>query len=128
MSGWTEETLFAYFQTLVNERDRRYEQRFTAQEQALDKSAKAIALASEKAEVAIERRFESVNEFRAQLADQTVNFMHIDVYEVQHRELVSRVELIEKWRTTITARASVMIGVGVLAGGSLGAFIGRVVK
>lgn len=65
---------------LLDERDRRYTERFDAQEKATDaalaaqKEAIAAALnaaqtAVTKAEVASEKRFDSVNEFRAQQGD-----------------------------------------------------------
>lgn len=79
------------------EHDKRYEQRFAAQEGAtalalsrVDKefhehlqqvrtethaALEAAEKAITKAEVATEKRFESVNEFRAQLSDQTRTFM-----------------------------------------------------
>lgn len=87
----------AALERLLDEIDRRYEQRFVAQEQAvmlalarvdkefhehlaqvraethaaLDASDKAIT----KAEISTDKRFESVNEFRAQLNDQAQRFM-----------------------------------------------------
>lgn len=63
-SGWTVDTLRAMMEARIGEMDKRYEQRFTAQQDAIIKS-----------ESATERRFESVNEFRAQLADQASRFM-----------------------------------------------------
>jgi len=66
--------------------DLRYQQRYDAQNKALDAALlaaekavnTALAAAKEavtKAEMAAERRFEAVNEFRAQLADQAGTFM-----------------------------------------------------
>ncbi|MDQ5822382.1 MAG: hypothetical protein M3540_13170 [Actinomycetota bacterium] len=55
-------------------------------------SAEAIA----KAESANEKRFESVNEFRAQLTDQTATFMPREVYAAAHEQLVARVAALEK--------------------------------
>jgi hypothetical protein len=66
---------FDGFKELMIERDRRYEQRFEAMEQktslALTSSEKAVA----KAEIATEKRFDSVNEFRATLSDQAANLL-----------------------------------------------------
>ncbi len=60
---------------VLTERDRRYSERFAAQEVAnrlaLDAAEKAVL----KAENAYERRFESVNEFRQTLTDQAATFM-----------------------------------------------------
>lgn len=71
---------------LMSERDRRVDERINALEQLMtaaiqsQKEAVAIAMAAadravNKAEGAAERRFESINEFRAALADQAGHFM-----------------------------------------------------
>ena len=64
LSGWTVDTLRYFITGVLHEKDLRYEQRFTAQELAISKAAAAD-----------EKRFEGVNEFRAQLADQASTFM-----------------------------------------------------
>jgi hypothetical protein len=86
-----------YVERLLTEMDRRYQERFEAQTKALDAAflaqqvamqaalaaaEKAVSTAMQaaekavnKAETAAERRFESVNEFRQQLADQAASFM-----------------------------------------------------
>jgi len=60
---------------LVDERDHRYEDRFRATDEktslALTSSEKAVS----KAEIATEKRFDSVNEFRGQLKDQTATLL-----------------------------------------------------
>ena len=82
------------YEQRFDERDRRYEQRFIAQQnavlQALDSAKEAVV----KAETATEKRFEGVNEFRAQLADQA-------------RELMPRKET-ENLMTTIADRVLVL--------------------
>jgi hypothetical protein len=81
VSAWTTDTVLAHLRELIDERDRRYEQRFEGQEKAvaaaLAAQEKAVAAALSaadravsKAELAAEKRFEAVNEFRGQLADQ----------------------------------------------------------
>lgn len=91
MSGWTTDTLHELMLARLNDADTRYQQRFDASQQALQaaliaqKEAVAAALLAQqnavsaalasadravlKAENASERRFESVNEFRASLND-----------------------------------------------------------
>jgi len=70
----------------LQERDLRYQQRYDAQTQALEAARLAAAKANEvalsaaekavdKAETAAGKRFESVNEFRAQLSDQAQTFI-----------------------------------------------------
>lgn len=54
---------------------------------ALESAEKAVG----KAELASERRFEAVNEFRAQLADQAGTFMPRIEAEAQHRSLSERI-------------------------------------
>lgn len=74
-------TLKEYLEVLIDTNDRRYEQRFNDTKIAVDAAliaadkAVAAALAGQKeavtkAEVAAEKRFESVNEFRSTLSDQ----------------------------------------------------------
>ena len=78
---WTFESLKDFLESLVEANDRRYEQRFNDSQTAVDAalvsvdSARVAALlavkeAVQKQETASEKRFESVNEFRATLADQ----------------------------------------------------------
>jgi hypothetical protein len=92
-SDWTVETLRQHTLTLVSEMDRRHTEALAAQlalvEATLgthitminaqaDKVALALAASDKavlKAENATEKRFEGVNEFRAQLTDQANTFM-----------------------------------------------------
>lgn len=57
------------------ERDRRYAERFAAQETANKLALEAAEKAVLKAENASEKRFEGVNEFRAALSDQAGSFI-----------------------------------------------------
>lgn len=126
VEGWSSHTLFAYITTVIVETDRRYEQRFIAQERAIavatgtitglleerdrryeerfnaqqealsvalavvnkefhehiiqvrDETTAALVAADKaivKSELANEKRFENVNEFRGQLADQAATFI-----------------------------------------------------
>lgn len=119
VSAWEVDTLHTHFNALLSEIDRRYQQRFEAQEtryahefQAQDQGVserfvanekmvrevailqeraltaamvaqeKAVAAALQAAERAVskqeqssEKRFDSVNEFRAQLSDQAATFL-----------------------------------------------------
>jgi len=97
MADWTPEQVLEVLQNAMAERDVRYEQRFLAQERAVqialegssrefhehlnqyrDETRVAMEAAEkaiDKAERATELRFSSVNEFRAQLADQVNTFL-----------------------------------------------------
>jgi hypothetical protein len=79
---WTSDTLFEHFDRilsekdkLLGEKDRRYEQMFKDQERATNLALAAAQLAVTKAEVATEKRFDSTNEFRKTLSDQTAGFV-----------------------------------------------------
>ena len=84
--SWTIETALDHLLAMLSAADRRYEQRFEAQQTATeaalmaqrDATVAAIQAADRavlKAETAAERRFESVNEFRNTLADQQRNLI-----------------------------------------------------
>ena len=92
VSGWTTDTLRVHVFTVLGEHDRRWEERFRekdvrdqqrfdaqqkaltdallAQEKAVAAALSAANTAVGKAEVASEKRLDSVNEFRGQLKDQ----------------------------------------------------------
>lgn len=61
---WTVESLKEHFSTVIGSNDRRYEERFVAQEKATD-----VALD------ALNKRFDSTNEFRQTLSDQAATFI-----------------------------------------------------
>ena len=64
ISGWTVDTLKEYLEKCQHELEKRIDQRFEDMHTAVSK-----------AETAHEKRFDSINEFRAQLRDQQVTFM-----------------------------------------------------
>jgi small-conductance mechanosensitive channel len=76
VSGWTVDTLKELM-----------EQRFIDSDKAVQAALLAAKEAVLKAEVATEKRFESVNEFRGQLADQTSNLMPRAEYNAKHQAL-----------------------------------------
>lgn len=108
--------------------DRRYEQRHEASQKALDtaltaqkdavkdafsaqKEAINAALASadravSKAEVAAEKRFEGVNEFRAQLGDQQRTLMPRAEAEKTFNTLETSVRVLEGFRTEVLSRGT----------------------
>jgi hypothetical protein len=76
---------------------------FVAQQTAMrtaletaDKAVQAALISAEKAvgkaEIASEKRFESVNEFRAQLTDQAATFLSRAEYEGNHKALADKFE------------------------------------
>lgn len=115
--GWSIETLldlvnekyaaveqrFADLALLVNSNDRRYTERVEAERRAIDaalaaqKEAVKSALdaadrAVAKAETASEKRFEGVNEFRAQLGDQQRNLMPRAEAEIRFSALAAQLD------------------------------------
>lgn len=96
-------TLLAHIIALLDERDRRYTERFTAQQEALRTALDAT-----------ERRFQGVNEFRATLSDQAATFATRDQVDAL-REIVSalsaRVDRAEGGRAGISTGWAVLIGV-----------------
>lgn len=104
----------SYFERLMDEADRRYEERFHAAERAVvttlartDKefhehleqvrveTAAALAAADkaiQKSEAAVEKRFDAVNEFRAQLSDQAASFMPRKESDVRMDALIERID------------------------------------
>lgn len=75
----------------ISESDRRYEQRFDAQEKATMVAIGSAKEAVNKAETANERRFDAVNEFRGQLNDQANTFLPRSEYSARHETLENRV-------------------------------------
>lgn len=76
-----------FFLVLMDGYDKRYQQRFEAQERALESALSSAKEAVDKAQVAAEKRFDSVNEFRNTLADQQRNLLPRQEYQVQHKAL-----------------------------------------
>lgn len=79
-SGWTVDTLKEYIEALRSD-----------DQKAVQAALLAAKEAVIKAENATEKRFESVNEFRAQLADQGNTFLPRLEYDAQHKALEDRV-------------------------------------
>ncbi len=104
---------------LMNERDLRYSQRFAAQEVAMAAALAAAEKATTKAEVAAERRFEAVNEFRAQQGDLIAGFLTRTEYEAKHEALLDKVAVLENWRSKTIGAAAV----GMLVSGAIGAAV-----
>jgi hypothetical protein len=90
-SGWTIATLREHILALIVEKDLRDQQRFEAQSSAIAAALLAAEKAVTKAEVATERRFEGVNEFRQALSDQTASFITRVEWEAQRKAEDERV-------------------------------------
>ena len=82
--GWTLDTLREIFLARIDEMDKRVDQRFHAIQDAVTK-----------AEAATDKRFESVNEFRAQLGDQERTFVGRAEYASRHEAISDRLSKAE---------------------------------
>jgi hypothetical protein len=107
----SKEDNFEVLSVRISEAEKRNEQRFLAQQDAIatamvaqEKAVLAAMAAAEKAvtkaETAVEKRFESVNEFRKTLSDQTSTFITRDRFE----SVLPRIDAVEKHLTEILSR------------------------
>src|SRR5512142_1452367 len=83
-------------QILVNERDARYASQFVAAEKAVNTALASAQEAVRKAETSTEKRFDSVNEFRSALSDQTKSFLPRSEYDSRHTDLERRIGKLEE--------------------------------
>ncbi len=82
--GWTHGTLLTYFRAKIREMDLRYEQRFRAQETAIDKAEKAQ-----------EARNQTLNELRGIVTDQQGSFARTTVVNLQIEAIAMRLAAAE---------------------------------
>ena len=75
VSGWTVDTLRQYVDQRMVDQEKAMEKAFVAQEKAVASAFEASNTAIVKSEMASEKRFESVNEFRQTLSDQAASFL-----------------------------------------------------
>lgn len=87
VSGWTVDTLRHHILDLQDAANKRYEQRFDAQEKAVSAALAAAKEAVSKAETAIGERLKLLNEFRQQSAD-------------RDQQMISRVEVEAMFKAT----------------------------
>lgn len=133
-SGWTTDTVHEHIAARITDADRRYAERFTAQEKAVvvalatvDKefhehlaqvrteTATALGAAEKaiaKAELATEKRFESVNGFRAQLSDQVNTFIPRKEAEQRLDAVIGRLNALETRISESLARVHSRLDLG----------------
>jgi hypothetical protein len=124
-TGWSLETAIDYLTAVINEKhahiitkmegnDKRYEERFGASQKALElglsgqKSEISAALAAAdravlKAEMATEKRFESVNEFRGTLDNQQRTLIPRSEVDVMIKALTEKIAVNTKTLDTLIA-------------------------
>lgn len=126
---------------LIEANDRRYEQRFgdqdravsaalAAQEKAVAAALKAAETAVSKAEVSAEKRFDSVNEFRASLADQAATLMPRNETEIRLNALADRLSAAEQQLAQSSGRSGgvqqgwlALVGLVTIAAALVGIFV-----
>jgi hypothetical protein len=86
-SEWTFETLRQF----IDEREARNLERITAIKTAMEASIASAERAIQKAEVATEKRFEAVNEFRRILSDQGSSFLPKIEFDLQYKGVNDRI-------------------------------------
>lgn len=118
-SSWTVDTLKEYLEALRAD-----------DQKAVSAALQAAKEAVTKAENATEKRFESVNEFRQQLADQTNTFISRLEYDAQHKALEDKVsDLTDRMNKNdgVKQGSDVTIGKIYAAIGVVGAVLGILV-
>ncbi len=106
--GWTLDTLETHFtaklnalEQISNEREARNIERFDAAKETIGVAMTAADKAIVKAEMATEKRFDSVNEFRQSLADQAAQFMPRTEYRISHDAVAEKIEGLLTRLTTV---------------------------
>ena len=95
-------------EAVMAERDRYYLGQIQALKEAVCSATADADRALSKAETANEKRFDSVNEFRAALTDNNASFVRQDAYQERHRALEIHLtsvdekinELLRRWEST----------------------------
>jgi hypothetical protein len=77
------------------------ERRFNDQAKAIDAALAAAEKAVTKAEVATEKRFDSVNEFRKTLSDQASSFMQRGEFVAQYKSLEEKVAIYSRTQSML---------------------------
>jgi hypothetical protein len=109
ISGWTIATLHAHIQMQID-------LLVKANAERNELAREAIA----KADAATEKRFDAVNEFRAQLADQARTFLPRGEYDVNHEALAERITQLNERLSALELRLTSRLDVagGAIAGSS----------
>lgn len=123
MSEWTVDTLKEHILTLFGEKDRAVQAALAAQKELAQMAMQNAERAVLKAEAATERRFEGVNEFRAQLGDQQRTLMprqeaelRLNTLDREHDEIKNRLTAIEGKSRGFAGGWAVAVGIAGLLG------------
>lgn len=97
LSQWTVQTLKEFVDRMFVEHDRRYEQRFQAQQEASQRALESAHAAISKSEEAVNNRLQTLNELRKEVTEDRELLVQKTTYEPAHREL-------EKWKEKTEVR------------------------
>jgi hypothetical protein len=89
---------------MLDEREARSQERSSTMKESVAAALASSEKAITKADTATEKRFDAVNEFRQTLSDQAKNFMTIDVYTVQNKNLSEKLDAALTRINTIEAK------------------------
>ncbi len=92
MDGWTVDTVRVLVRELMEAHDRRYEERFRAQGEALQAALVESRRALTKAEQALEKRLDLLNEMRAAMTDLVATYLPRSRYESEHKAVEERIQ------------------------------------
>lgn len=87
-----------YMEMKIADVDERGIMRIEALAKELAVALRANEIAIDKAERATEKRFESVNEFRQTLSDQTRTFVDRNTFDSMERNLIEKIDSMQKWQ------------------------------
>ena len=102
--GWTLDTLATHLSEKISALDRYCVTSFAQSKERVDMALAASDKAISKAELATDKRFDAVNEFRAALGDQSRELMPRSEYQVQHKSLSDRIDIVTATVTTLNSR------------------------
>jgi len=119
-------TLREYIDRLLYEVDKRYEQRFSAQEAATRAALASTQLAVDKAEVAAREWQRNSNEWRGAMDDKDKLLLTRPEYNSDHKGVVSRLGALETLRDIAMGKASQSAVVLALLGSVIGIVIGLI--
>ena len=94
-NDWTFTTMLTHVLTLMDERDKRYEQRYQTHAESL-----------QLARAANDVRLAAMNEFRAALTDQASTFLTYQEYNAQHQLLIDSINDLRRSRDQVAGRST----------------------
>jgi hypothetical protein len=113
VSGWTTDTLKDHLDNRINAIDRFLNIRIDSQADKVELALAASERAITKADIATEKRFDGVNEFRQSLSDQAALFVTREVVEALVATKDAELKQLEKELSAFRAAQSRMVGIAV---------------